>query len=109
MSPDIDDVVERLRVALVKEARQYGPSDWHNVQTDLGETAASLLLAMRDDAKRYADLYMDRCEKWSELKAENARLREALEEAIEQLELLAKDPKNNALIQSLRAALGDAE
>ncbi len=40
---------------------------------------------------------------------QTAALREALEEAIEQLALMAKDPQNNPLIKQLRQALSHTQ
>jgi hypothetical protein len=44
--------------------------------------------AQKAETERYADLYMDRCEKWSALREENERLREALHAGADQLDAL---------------------
>jgi hypothetical protein len=44
--------------------------------------------AQKVETKRYADLYMDRCEKWSALREENERLREALHAGADKLDAL---------------------
>ena len=63
------------------------------------------IAALTEKLKAKEQSWSKLCEENGSLLQENRRLREALEEAIDQLWHLAKDPKNNALIKWLRARL----